>query len=69
MPPSLKNAEFEIACPNCSKSIKVRFEDIGSSVTCQHCKQEIHLQGNDFSKNARKVEQAISRLAKNLKHR
>lgn len=64
MPFSLQNTEFEITCPNCSNTIKVRFKDVGSSVVCSHCKKEIHLQDNGFSQNARKAEQAISKFAK-----
>lgn len=66
---SLQNAEFEIACPNCSHAVKVRIKEVGSSVTCPNCKREIHLQDNGFSQNARKAEQAISKFAKSLKSR
>ena len=64
---SLQNAEFEIACPNCSHAVKVRVKDVGSSVICAHCKQEIHLQDDGFSRNAHKAEQAISKFANSLK--
>ena len=66
---SLSNAEFEITCPNCSKAVKVRFKDVGSTVVCPHCKRELHLQDKGFSQNARKAEQAISNFVKSLRTR
>ena len=69
VPFSLKNAEFEIACPGCGGAVKLRIKDVGSSVTCPHCKRKIHLQDDGFSRNVRKADQAISKLAKAFKSR
>ena len=69
MPFPLKNAEFEIACPKCAGAVIVRVKDVGSSVTCPHCKKKIHLQDDNFFANTRKAEHAISKFAETLKAR
>lgn len=35
---------IEIDCPNCDRSFEVNLNDIGSVVTCPHCKAKIELE-------------------------
>ncbi len=35
---------LEIDCPDCGKTFEISVDDIGSVVTCPHCKAKIELQ-------------------------
>ena len=65
---SLSDREIEFKCPKCNASITVKVKEIGSTIACPHCKQNIHLTDDGFSESAHAAEKSINDLIDKLGH-
>lgn len=62
----LKNAKFDLKCPNCKHTIEISFQSVGTSITCPLCSQAIKLQDSGFSNGVSQVNRALDKFTKNL---
>jgi len=61
------DAEIDIDCPSCEKSLTISLSQIGSSVTCPNCSVKIDLQKDEnFDSSVEDTNKALSDLEKTL---
>lgn len=59
--------DLDIECPNCEKPFTISTGQIGSSVKCPHCQEQIDLVDDGFSDKMKSAEKQIDDMLKNLK--
>lgn len=61
---NLDNETFDFECPECGHKVVFKGKDIGHDVKCPRCKTAIHLDGKEFQKQLKDIENQINRLFK-----
>lgn len=69
MPKSFINDfDMDFQCPSCNKKLKISSKDVGSTITCKFCHQEITLKDNGFSDGVKQVNKELDKFTKDLKN-
>jgi len=63
----LEDANFDFTCPACKHSFKIRVNQVGKTIACPHCHQQINLKDDGFSKGIKSAENQLNHLFKGLK--
>lgn len=63
------NKEISANCPLCKKLIKIRLNQVGTTIHCPFCRKSIDLKaGNNFDSNKRSIDKSLRDLDKTLKN-
>ena len=62
----LDNIEMEMECPSCQKTIAVNSSDIGKTVKCEFCGQDILLEDGGFKESVAEANQLVDDFEKSL---
>lgn len=63
----LEDATFNMNCPHCGKEVTVRADQVGTTITCEHCKNKIELKDNGFKNKLKDVEDQLNHLLDGFK--
>ena len=58
--------DFDIECPTCQKSIRIKTSDIGANISCPHCNNLIELHDDSSSNSIEEVNNELNNLFNNL---
>lgn len=63
------NKEISANCPLYKKLIKIRLNQVGTTIHCPFCRKSIDLKaGNNFDSNKRSIDKSLRDLDKTLKN-
>lgn len=62
------NQEISINCPLCKSLIKIKLNQVESTIICPFCRKSIKLQsGNNFESNKKQINKTFKNFEKSLK--
>ena len=63
------NKEISANCPICKSPIKIRLNQVGTTIHCPVCKKSIDLKaGNNFNSNKKSIDKSLNELNRTLKN-
>ena len=64
---NLNDEKFDFECPNCNQTIITTIGNVGKTIKCIHCGQEITLQDDGISQAIKNIDNQINDIFKNFK--
>ncbi len=63
------NKEISANCPLCKNPIKIKLNQVGTTISCPFCRKSIALEaGNNFNSNKKSIDKSFKDLNKTLKN-
>lgn len=63
------NKEISTNCPMCKSPMKIKLNQVGTTIHCPFCKKSIDLKaGNNFNSNKKSIDKSLNQLNRTLKN-